>query len=183
MKKKPAAFLLQAKLNRSGSRESDWFRWFFPFHSLPSNLYLVLIMWLWFVCCFNPVYGRPWHNYATPGLGRWISDSMPQDASVLRFSVLDPCVYYVFVLLEPLDQRSNCPCFSVFNLLFFIIVWMWWAFFVITFGPLDASSSPDLIQLSLFYFFIYFSTFFHYSLHHFWPFQVSFIHKNLFLSF
>jgi len=38
--------------------------------------------------------------------------------------------------------------------------------FVIKFGPLDASSGLDLIQLSLFYFYV-FLHFFHYSLHHF----------------
>jgi len=54
------------RLNQTGSL------WFFPFHSLPSDFYLILIIQLWFVFYFNLVYVCPWHNCATPGLGRWM---------------------------------------------------------------------------------------------------------------
>jgi len=41
--------------------------------------------------------------------------------------------------------------------------------FVINYGLFDTSNGPDLIQLSLFYFYVFLHHFY-YFLHHFWPF-------------
>jgi len=49
--------------------------------------------------------------------------------------------------------------------------------FVINFGLFDTSNGPDLIQLSLFNFYI-FLQYFHHFLQHFWPFKCFFYFNN-----